>query len=440
MVVSSMAEYSKSQVLVPKRTKSGAVNALLFFAGGTMLASDDQFLRIWDVRSGECHQQLQDPSWGQITNLSLLDDAATPSLFVGTARGVISIFSWNTRAQGFEKRTCATYHIFTIDNSVESQAVDSLNSRFLAGSTEGQIKMYSIRDRKTLEHLWTARVASIPRGVFFLGDTNDELVIYTIKGGPVLSIDPTTGDPRPSSLTLPSGTGFVALSPNRRTKAIHNALQDHFEIYTTNSSSPAHLTVAKSSGNIKGAAFAEDGNTLVCGGDDGFIHIFDVITGLESQGLGHDDCSTVYALTTCTTEHYHLLASGGSELPAKIYIWAKPTERKLHEDHQALVARKVEAARVEKVAADKAAAAAAAKIIEEKERAQKEKIAHLKANFGCLLLLFASFVVLVGFIISRTDPGLPQTLLWEVDARSLLWNKDIQELSRVASVSISSFT
>jgi WD40 repeat protein len=114
-----MTEYSRYKTLVPVPSNTaGAVNALLFFENGTMLASggmsilkiyssvvlivlsgDDQVLRIWDVRSGDCHQELTDPSWGQITNLTLLDTLAGQSLFVGTGRGVVSVFPWNTRAK-----------------------------------------------------------------------------------------------------------------------------------------------------------------------------------------------------------------------------------------------------------------------------------------------------------------------------------------------------
>jgi WD40 repeat protein len=70
--------------------------------------------------------------------------------------------------------------------------------------------------------------------------------------------------------------------------AVHNVLEDEYEIYNLGSSSPIRLLVSANSGKIKGAAFAEAGSTLVCGGDDGFVHIFDTITGVESQALNHD--------------------------------------------------------------------------------------------------------------------------------------------------------
>ena len=81
-------------------------------------------------------------------------------------------------------------------------------------------------------------------------------------------------------------------------KAIHNLSTDNFDLYRHGSSVPFSFKVVSSSGKIKGAAFGEEGEILVCGADDGFIHIFDVVRAVEREQLTlSSDCSTVYALT-----------------------------------------------------------------------------------------------------------------------------------------------
>jgi WD40 repeat protein len=82
-------------------------------------------------------------------------------------------------------------------------------------------------------------------------------------------------------------------------KAVHNLTSDKFDLYVLGSPNPMSLRVSSSSGKIKGSAFGEGGQVLVCGGDDGFIHIFDG-GGVELQTVTlSSDCSTVYALTVC---------------------------------------------------------------------------------------------------------------------------------------------
>ncbi|KAJ6497229.1 quinon protein alcohol dehydrogenase-like superfamily [Mycena vitilis] len=400
-----MDQYKKYSTLVPDRPgKAHAVNALVFFEHGTLLASDDQVVRIWDIRSGDCLQELKDTSWGQILNLSLLVDTIGQLLFVGTARGVVSIFPWEPVSNRFVKPYSTATNVFKLDEAVESQAIDRVNSRFAAGSRAGQIKMYSIRDRRSLDSMWTIEVEQIPRGLFFVGEGNEKaLTMYTLKPGPVLSFNSATGAYETATGDFRGGVGFVALSPTGREQAIHNISEDKFEIHKLGSSSPVCLSVSANSGKIKGAVFAEGGNTLICGGDDGFLHIFDVTRAAESQSLTHADCSTIYAVAAHTSEDYHLIASGESENPAHIYVWVRPTERKVLADRRKQMEHEAEVIRVAKEKIDRANAAELARIAEEQEQARQAKMADLTADFNrlwwCLLTMVAILVAFVGYTV-----------------------------------------
>ncbi|KAJ7079663.1 WD40-repeat-containing domain protein [Mycena crocata] len=299
-----MATYSLEKTLVPNPPgKAGAINSVLFFENGSMLASggDDQCLRIWDLTSGQCVQELKDPLWGQILDLKLLEGSGNGSatIFIGTARGFVVTYLWLPGQRRFNKQNKNVTAVFKLDDSVEIQALDSSNFRLAVGSHAGHITLYSIENHNSV---WMCKLVNIKQ----------------------------------NSKCMVTGLGAVALCPNRRIKAIHNAWTDTIELYRPSSSiTPVSLPINSNSGRIKGVAFAEGGDTLVCGGDDGYVTVYDLVGGIQPHDLIHtSDCNPVCALATCATEDYHLIASGGSEFPATIYVWLKPTESKLAEDRR----------------------------------------------------------------------------------------------------------
>ncbi|KAJ7464952.1 WD40-repeat-containing domain protein [Mycena galericulata] len=368
----STMSYSLHRTLTPPSSRNaGPVNAVVFLDNGNKLASggDDQALRVWDVLSGDCYQELREPHWGQITNLSLMQDGAgSLDLFVGTGRGVVSVYPWNQQSQHLDKKAGRSTDVFKLDEPVESQAVDSIRSQFAVASIQGQIKLFLVQNRTVLVPVWTLVLDSnVPRSLLFLGDNNEQLAVHNLRPGPISFLDSITGKLAPPTLELRGGVGSVAVSPDRRMKAVHNISADKFDLYGPGSRAPIGLRVSSSSGKIKGVAFGEGGKVLVCGGDDGFIHIFDAADGVEQESLTHSDCSTVYALTTCTTRDYHLIASGGSELPAAIYIWGKPTEYKDAIDRSDAMEREAAAARAVKMARAKDKVAREARAAREAE-------------------------------------------------------------------------
>ncbi|KAJ7038510.1 WD40-repeat-containing domain protein [Mycena alexandri] len=376
--------YSLHRTLTPSpATKAGPVNTLLFFEDGNLLASggDDQILRIWNIESGECRQELRDSHWGQITCLNLMRDSSSEALdlFIGTGRGVVS---------EFVRHTGRLNSVFKLDEAVEAQDVNPTGSKFAVASIQGQIKLYDVQDRTSLVPLWTFQADSAPpRSILFLGDSNEQLVVHNLKPGPILYLNAINGRLIPQSHELRGGVGSVAISPDRCKKAIHNISTDRFDLYGSGPSDPVGLKVSTSSGKIKGATFGEGGKTLVCGGDDGFIHIFDVLKGVERESSAlSSDCSTVYALAdsmslktfqTCTTKEYYLIASGGSALPAAINILKKPTEYKEAIDRSAAIERETAAARDRQRTAEEANAAKEAQQAREAKASQDAEAADL---------------------------------------------------------------
>ncbi|KAJ7153146.1 WD40-repeat-containing domain protein [Mycena crocata] len=323
-----------------------------------MLASgsDDQYLRIWDVHTACCRQEVTDHAWGQVTNLSLLDSPATqqPVMFIGTGRGLVSVQLFTRGNMQLARRTATSVRAFELNDSIECQALDPFNSRFAVGSHRGHIKMYNIQNRSTLVLMYTLDVASdIPRHLVFLNDSNTELGIHTLRGK-TLSLDASNGVKTMEGSTREGGIGSVAFASDGQVKVVHNLIEDKFDLYSPlESPSTTTLAVSANSGKIKGAAFAESGRIVVCGADDGLLHIFDIVKGIEQPSQRHTDCSTIVAVTTCSTADEHLIASGGSETPASIYIWGRATEGRQLENKRLELTQQIENDRAKQALADK---------------------------------------------------------------------------------------
>ncbi|KAK0484677.1 WD40-repeat-containing domain protein [Armillaria novae-zelandiae] len=276
----------------------GAINALVFLADGTKLLSgaDDQTVRYWDFDKGECIQELRNERWGQITALNTYQHDQSTFLFE------------------FITQAITTSAIFKMNDSIEVQALDAKNDRFVIGSHSGVVKMYDILN----------------------GHTSSRL-----SEGPKLCIDATsTGLEHPlntlSTRKLQGANGSAKLSPNQRVMAVHNLNSGHFDIYNPfDTEQPiTSLTVSEGSNPsghlMKYCSFAEEeACALVCSGDEGLLHVFQVATGPHVQTLRHNhDCSTIYTVVTLSTQDQHFIASGESQEWLAICVWSKPSDQK----------------------------------------------------------------------------------------------------------------
>ncbi|KAJ6601496.1 WD40-repeat-containing domain protein [Mycena sp. CBHHK59/15] len=357
-----MPSYSLHKTLCPPSSgQAGALLCLIFFNEGSMLASggDDLNVRIWDVRTGNLQQVMHDHRWGQITNLSILDDPEGQSPKFNTQLGTLM-------------------DVFRLNQAVQVQALDPVNSLFAVGSFQGEIKMYRIDNRKTLVHIWTVSSVDIPCSILFLGHTNEMLVVHTMVDGEILTYNPRTSE-LIETVKLRAGVGSVALSPNRRVKAIFNTETWQFDIFEpTESLTPWPVRISSSTRRLKRAVFAEDGHVLVCGGDDGLLHVSDIVAGTVLPLLLHSRCSTIYAMATCSTDDYHLIASGGSDDRAEICIWTKPTVRKEEADRWRAANQAAHQAEAARIAQEQAEADETARALEEERDAHAAEIDRLK--------------------------------------------------------------
>ncbi|KAK0219420.1 WD40-repeat-containing domain protein [Armillaria nabsnona] len=330
---------------------NGAVNALAFWQNGQVLISggDDQTVRCWDLRTGTCCQTVKDHRWGQVVAIDIMNDAgpndSLPAvLFVGTGRGIVSLIPMSKRMPGIQSflQEFNTQHVTTIEmfaDSVEAQALDPINRRFAVASYAGTVKVYLIQDYAALTLLWEKDIGDIPRHVSFYGNNNDELLIHTLYNSESLLFGAQSGDAIAPALQLSGGIGSATLSPDHKAMAVHNLVNNNFDLYRPiQSIAPIPLDIGACSRLPKKSAFAEENaRMLVCGGEDGTVHIFDVSTGKSVQTLEHDsDTSTIYAVATYSSQDQHLLASRETGTSSQIYVWSKLTDLKIRKKQQHL--------------------------------------------------------------------------------------------------------
>ncbi|THU87456.1 WD40 repeat-like protein [Dendrothele bispora CBS 962.96] len=384
-----LPEYTLTQRLNGHR---GAVNCLVFFRESDLLISggDDQYIRCWDLQTGECVQELRDARWGQITTLCLLTkvpllNLSSPVMFIGTGRGYLSMFSFSRRSRVFNAQMSSTELRFDHDDPVEGQAIDEVNGHLAICSHAGRVQVYKIVDSKTLEMKWALNLGQIlPISLIFQGDTNDRLCVHSLYDGMARFYEVETSK-FIHELGLPGGIGSVTLSQNRHFVAVQNLSSRRFEIYkSTESSHPAmSFSVSAQNRMIKQSAFGEE--------------------QCRALTLEHDDdCSNIYCVATDSSSDEHVIASGETEGRSKICIWVKLTDRRFAEDQ----AKKAELLLLEAQAAKDAEAARQAAIA---QKLQDERLAEIEANqqrileasqsqdswtqYVILLLLIAAFFI-----------------------------------------------
>ncbi|KAJ7136507.1 hypothetical protein C8R43DRAFT_1132412 [Mycena crocata] len=209
------------------------------------------------------------------------------------------------------------------------------------------------------------------------------------------------------SQRLSGAIGFVSFSQDARLKAVHNLSSDRYDLYDPAESLIPLLSVSPTgkTNKIKASSFAENGRTLVCGGDEGHIYAYDLGgPNIEMQAFDQPDLSTICALTTCTTKYYHLIVSGESDSAARIFLWGKPTEQKLADEEElAQEQRRMDAQAVNEVR-EKARLDEEVADTEKTRKEEEEKINDLNAHmeeyrtqaFGALLVSLA-FAALIMF-------------------------------------------
>ncbi|KAK2465177.1 hypothetical protein APHAL10511_002808 [Amanita phalloides] len=310
---------------------SGSVNCISFTHDGMQLASgsDDESVRIWDIDLLVGLQVIRasDQTWGQITCLTWLPGIAEQegnALCFGTGRGHLALFRHNRNSS--EMVEAAIIRAFDWGDGMEAMVFDPTLRRLLVSSHCGKIRMYSIKTNDSFLFSWEVVLnQEIPRSLFFM-DNSQDVVVFGLEKGTMVYHDAQTGAEK-STRSLKPGIGNAAACHKGRQLVIDN-LTEGFDIYTTSrmTSVVRRLRVPQQRRGyfIRGVAFGEAAQAIMCGSDHGTIYVFAAKPSDEMQTLVHAEGRLVQAIDTVSLPRKHLIASSISEGRFDICIWVKP--------------------------------------------------------------------------------------------------------------------
>ncbi|KAK0473636.1 WD40-repeat-containing domain protein [Armillaria novae-zelandiae] len=307
---------------------------------GFFLKADDQLIRSWDLTAAQCVQRAPVPDGGQVTVLDVIEDPPTAVpliavLFSGTGYGYVSVIPMTKAMPEFNFQKAHTIQLF--HEPIESQAIDSVNSRYAAAGHTGTIKVFAIDDYSLMTPLWQLDIGNLPISTHFHG-TERNLIVHALYTSEILCFD-VSNRQKLGVATLHGKIGSATFSPDEGMMAVHNLTSDEVDVYipATAHMPKYHLNIEAEEGVPKKFAFTEEkGRTLICGSDDGVIYVFDVATGAFLHTLEHtEDSSTVHCVATYSTHQSHFIASGETSVRcACIHIWIKPTDTRCLEIQQ----------------------------------------------------------------------------------------------------------
>ncbi|KAK0505538.1 WD40-repeat-containing domain protein [Armillaria luteobubalina] len=407
------SRYRKFRTLEGHRS---AVNCVLFFRNADLLISggDDRFVRLWNVDTGECLQSLTNEYWGQVTALSLYEpdpanSADTTLLFVGTGRGNVTVFPLSTMGQSFNGYAGVTTNLFSTNDSVESQALDVVNHRFIVGSHQGFVKMFDFVDGNlSANPIWVLEVEDIPRGLIFIGDFHRHVMIHTLYKGELICVKAaapfeqgeengrTVQPTHVTSRKLQGSIGSAIISPDGRTLVVHNLYSNHFDVYNPLDAELPSNTLSmslESAGHLpKQCAFAEDmGRILICGGDRGRVYIFDTASNNLLQTLVHrENLGAIYGIAAASSNDNHYIASAESEGTSLICVWIKATDRYIEVERRRREAQEAQAAQEAEAEKEEQRQREAEAV----QKARLDAMASLNRRFFRVLILVSLFVAL----------------------------------------------
>ncbi|KAG6896250.1 hypothetical protein C0992_009511 [Termitomyces sp. T32_za158] len=230
-----------------------------------------------------------------------------------------------TAPQKFVWVEAVTTFPFNVNDPVEAQAYDSVNSKVALASHSGVIKVFKLR-RKSLILLWEINDQSdIPRSLQFFGSGKRYLLSSMLESGEIICRNGDDSTVEWKRLLL-GGIGNAVLSPDGSALLVDNLNTNDFDLFRFPTGS-LHTSISSKSLEriVKGVAFVEGGKFIACGSNQRFIQVIDLATHRLYQELVSENPSDIFQTLAAVSlgDHRHLIACGSSSNRPAIYVWEK---------------------------------------------------------------------------------------------------------------------
>ena len=243
---------------------AAAVNACAFSPDGNAIlsASDDNTLRLWDARSGECTLTLTGHS-----------DPVSGCAFSPDGNAILSASHDHTLRLWDARSGECTLTLTGHSHWVWGCAFSPDGNAILSASDDNTLRLWDARSGECTLTLtghsgWVSGCAFSPDGNAILSASDDNtLRLWDARSGEC-------------TLTLTGHSGWVsgcAFSPDGN--AILSASHDHTLRLWDARSGECTLTLTGHSASVRGCAFSPDGNAILSASDDNTLRLWDARSG-----------------------------------------------------------------------------------------------------------------------------------------------------------------
>jgi WD40 repeat protein len=276
-----------------------SIYSLAFSPDGMMLASgsNDQSIKLWDLRTGDVVHNLSGHLW--VRSVALSGDG---SLLV-TAGGDHLVKIWDTRS-GAELRTIEAH-----DGDISAVLFVPHSQMLVTASWDYTVKLWNMRTGNKIRTLVGHRslvncIAVTPNGqILATGSHDSKIKLWNVETG--REIITISGHK--------SSVNALAFSPDGQSLA---SCSDDRTIRIWNIKTGQEITMfAGYLSAVNSVAFSPDGELLASGSDDKSIQLCNLKTGQSMNLFGHED--SVYFVTF--SPDGKTIASGSSD--ATIKLW-----------------------------------------------------------------------------------------------------------------------
>ncbi|KAG6876095.1 hypothetical protein C0992_000971 [Termitomyces sp. T32_za158] len=306
-----LIEGSKMETPLLLLKADSSITSVAFSPNGTQIVSGsyDNYIQVWDARTGEQVQELQSHT-GPVTSVAFSLDGT--KFVSGSDDRSVKVWDAETGKKVLKLRGHT--------DSVTSVAFSRNGAQIVSGSNDSSVRVWDALTGKQVQELqghtkWVTSVAFSPTGAQIVSGSNDDSIRVwdALTGKQVQELQGHTG-----SVTS------VAFSSDG-TQIVSGSYDSSIQVWNAMTGEPVQKLQTRT-GRVESVAFSPDGTQIVSGSDDNFVRVWNAKTGIQVQELqGHTDSVESVAFSPDGTQ----IVSGS--LDSSVQVWNAMTDKQVQD-------------------------------------------------------------------------------------------------------------